>query len=53
MNNGGDAAEQGNDTSNGFFLSGPEASGRGVRRVAQLRDSPVDLLLGRAGDVAG
>ena len=35
------------------FLSGPEASGRGVRRVAQLRDSPVDLLLGLAGDVAG
>ena len=42
-----------NDKSNGFFLSGPEASGRGVRRVAQLRDSPVDLLLGLAGDVAG
>ena len=39
--------------SDGFFLSGAEAPGGGVRRVAQLRYGPVNPVLGLAGDIPG
>ena len=43
----------GNDEADGLFLAGAEAPGGGVRRVAQLRNGPVDLIPGLAGNVAG
>ena len=41
------------DKADGFFLAGTEASGGSVRRIAQLRNGFIDLLLGLAGNIAG
>ena len=43
----------GHDKAHGLFLAGAEAAGGGIRRIAQLRDSPVHLFLCLAGNIAG
>ena len=43
----------GHNKADGLFLAGAEAAGGGIRRIAQLRDSPVHLFLCLAGNIAG